>query len=151
MTVLEDYLETFAGVVITVSHDRYFLDKTCHQLLVFKKKADIQFYYGSYSEFLEEKSEETVLEKEVDTQPVQKRPEKKKKKLTYAETKEWEEIEGNMEQVEQRLSEITVEMTAAGSDFEKVHVLLEEESKLNEKLEYMMERWAYLAEKLEEE
>ena len=151
LTVLEDYLETFAGVVITVSHDRYFLDKICHQLLVFKKKADIQFYYGSYSEFLEEKSEETVLEKEVDTQPAQKRPEKKKKKLTYAETKEWEEIEGNMEQVEQRLSEITAEMAAAGSDFEKVHVLLEEESQLNEKLEYMMERWAYLAEKLEEE
>ena len=60
LTVLEDYLETFAGVVITVSHDRYFLDKTCHQLLVFKKKADIQFYYGSYSEFLEEKQEEVV-------------------------------------------------------------------------------------------
>ena len=56
-----------------------------------------------------------------------------------------------MEQVEQRLSKITAEMTAAGSDFEKVHVLLEEERELNEKLEYMMERWAYLAEKLEEE
>ena len=152
LTVLEDYLETFAGVVITVSHDRYFLDKTCHQLLVFKKKADIQFYYGSYSEFLEEKQEEVVpVEKEADVQSGPKRPEKKKKKLTYAETKEWEEIEGNMEKVEQRLTEITTEMTAAGSDFEKVHVLLEEESQLNEKLEYMMERWAYLAEKLEEE
>jgi ATP-binding cassette subfamily F protein uup len=151
LTVLEDYLETFAGVVITVSHDRYFLDKTCHQLLVFKKKADIQFYYGSYSEFLEEKMDTVVTEKVAVTQPVQKRTEKKKKKLTYAETKEWEEIEGNMEQAEQRLTEITVEMTTAGSDFEKVHLLLEEESKLNERLEYMMERWTYLAEKLEEE
>ncbi|MFJ8245097.1 ABC-F family ATP-binding cassette domain-containing protein [Peribacillus asahii] len=151
LTVLEDYLETFAGVVITVSHDRYFLDKTCQQLFVFKKKADIQFYYGSYSEFLEEKIEEVIVEKAVEAPPVQKRTEKKKKKLTYAETKEWEEIEGKMEEVEQRLAEITEEMAAAGSDFGKVHVLLEEERELNEKLEYMMERWTYLAEKLEEE
>ncbi|USK83724.1 ABC-F family ATP-binding cassette domain-containing protein [Peribacillus asahii] len=151
LTVLEDYLETFAGVVITVSHDRYFLDKTCQQLFVFKKKADIQFYYGSYSEFLEEKIEEVVVEKAVEAPPVPKRTEKKKKKLTYAETKEWEEIEGKMEEVEQRLAEITEEMSAAGSDFGKIHVLVEEERELNEKLEYMMERWTYLAEKLEEE
>jgi ATP-binding cassette subfamily F protein uup len=151
LTVLEDYLETFAGVVITVSHDRYFLDKTCQQLFVFKKKADIQFYYGSYSEFLEEKIEEVVVEKAVEAPPVQKRTEKKKKKLTYAETKEWEEIEGKMEEVEQRLAELTEEMSAAGSDFGKIHVLVEEERELNEKLEYMMEKWTYLAEKLEEE
>ena len=150
LTVLEDYLETFAGVVITVSHDRYFLDKVCQQLLVFKKKADIQFYYGSYSEFLEEKTEEVGTEKKSTPPPVQKRTEKKKKKLTYAETIEWEEIEDKMEQVEQRLSAITDEMTAAGSDFEKIHLLSEEENELNEKLEAMMERWTYLAEKLEE-
>lgn len=150
LTVLEDYLETFAGVVITVSHDRYFLDKVCQQLLVFKKKADIQFYYGSYSEFLEEKIEEVVTEKKSTPAPAQKRTEKKKKKLTYAETIEWEEIEGKMEQVEQRLSAITDEMTAAGSDFEKIRLLSEEENELNEKLEVMMERWTYLAEKLEE-
>lgn len=91
------------------------------------------------------------MEKVATTSPVQTRTEKKKKKLTYAETKEWEEIEGQMEQVEQRLTEITAEMTAAGSDFEKIRLLSEEESELNKKLEYMMERWTYLAEKLEEE
>ena len=130
LTVLEDYLETFAGVVITVSHDRYFLDKTCHQLLVFKKKGDIQFYYGKlFRVFRRETGRSSSCEKEAETS-VPKRPEKKKKKLTYAETKEWEEIEGNMEKVEQRLTEITTEMTAAGSDFEKVHVLLEEEKSI---------------------
>lgn len=149
LTVLEDYLETFSGVVITVSHDRYFLDKTCHQLLVFKDKGKIDFYYGNYSEFLEEKTEETVPEKASESQP--SRTEKKKKKLTYAESKEWEEIEGKMEQVENRLKDIAEEMSAAGSDFEKVRLLLEEEKELNEKLEYTMERWTYLAEKLEEE
>ncbi|MGE7779995.1 ABC-F family ATP-binding cassette domain-containing protein [Peribacillus sp. NPDC097264] len=149
LTVLEDYLETFSGVVITVSHDRYFLDKTCHQLLVFKDKGKIDFYYGNYSEFLEEKTEETVPQKTIEPQP--NRTEKKKKKLTYAESKEWEEIEGKMEQVEGRLKDITAEMSAAGSDFEKVRLLLEEEKELNEKLEYTMERWTYLAEKLEGE
>lgn len=150
LTVLEDYLETFAGVVITVSHDRYFLDKVCQQLLVLKRGADIRFYYGSYSEFLEEKPEETIIEQVTTTAPVEKRTDKKKKKLTYAETKEWEDIEGNMEQVEQRLKAITAEMTAAGSDFDKIRLLSEEESELNQKLDTMMERWTYLAEKLEE-
>lgn len=149
LTVLEDYLETFSGVVITVSHDRYFLDKTCHQLLVFKEKGKIDFYYGNYSEFLEEKTEETVPEKTIEPQPI--RTEKKKKKLTYAESKEWEEIEGVMEKIESRLKDITSEMSEAGSDFEKVRLLLEEEKELSEKLEYTLERWTYLAEKLEEE
>ncbi|MFD6442479.1 ABC transporter ATP-binding protein, partial [Peribacillus sp. NPDC060186] len=120
-----------------------------HQLLVFKNKGEIDFYYGNYSEFLEEKTEETVLEKK--PEPQLNRTEKKKKKLTYAESKEWEEIEGNMEQVEHRLKDITTEMSAAGSDFEKVRLLLEEEKELTDKLEYTMERWTYLAEKLEEE
>lgn len=149
LTVLEDYLETFSGVVITVSHDRYFLDKTCHQLLVFKNKGDIDFYYGSYSEFLEDKTEEAVPVKA--PEPQMNRSEKKKKKLTYAESKEWEEIEGNMERAELRLKDITSEMSAAGSDFEKVRLLLEEEKELTDKLDHLMERWAYLAEKLEEE
>ena len=78
LTVLEDYLETFSGVVITVSHDRYFLDKTCHQLLVFKNKGEIDFYYGNYSEFLEEKTEETVPVKSTEPQP-ETRPKRKRK------------------------------------------------------------------------
>lgn len=151
LTILEDYLDSFPGVVISVSHDRYFLDKTCQQLIVFKKKADIQFYYGIYSEYLKEKIVEDVPVNIIVDQPVQKRTEKKQKKLTYAEKIEWEEIEGKMEIVEKRLSEVSEEMAAAGSDFEKVQLLLKEESELNEKLEIMMERWTYLAEKLEGE
>ncbi len=149
LTILEDYLETFPGVVMTVSHDRYFLDKTCRQLFVFKGNGQIEFYYGSYSEFLEEKPEPPVSEaKPKIAVPVPPRPEKKKK-MSYSETREWETIEDDMEAAEQRLSEIAVEMAGAGSDFEKLNRLMEEETKVKEKLDYMLERWEYLAEKAE--
>ncbi|MGX2960148.1 ABC-F family ATP-binding cassette domain-containing protein [Peribacillus sp. JNUCC 23] len=149
LTVLEDYLETFPGVVVTVSHDRYFLDKACSQLFVFKGNAVVSHYYGSYSEFLEEKIAVEPVEKPV-VQLQQQRSEKKKKKLTYAETKEWEEIEEKMEKAEERLTSIAAEMATAGSDFDKLRLLMEEETKVKEELDYMLERWEYLAEKLEE-
>ncbi|MFJ5623841.1 ABC-F family ATP-binding cassette domain-containing protein [Peribacillus loiseleuriae] len=148
LTVLEDYLETFPGVVVTVSHDRYFLDKACSQLFVFNGNAVVSHYYGIYSEFLEEKITVEPVEKPV-VQSQQQRPEKKKKKLTYAETKEWEEIEEKMEKAEERLTSITAEMATAGSDFDKIRLLMEEETKVKEELDYMLERWEYLAEKLE--
>src|SRR5690606_30990298 len=62
LTVLEDYLEDFSGVVITVSHDRYFLDKVADQLLVLQGNAQIKPFYGSYSEFLEKESEKPVVQ-----------------------------------------------------------------------------------------
>ena len=153
LTVLEDYLDSFQGVVITVSHDRYFLDKICQQLLVFQGEGNIESFYGNYSEFLEQEKELPSSEQmpEKTPEPQQKRPERKKKKLTYAESKEWEEIEDKLAETESRLKVITEEMAKAGSDFEKVRLLLEEENELNEKLEYMMERWEYLAEKVEGE
>ncbi len=144
LTILEDYLETFPGVVITVSHDRYFLDKVCHQLLVFKGTSVIDYYYGSYSDFLEEKEEPAEVEVKTALVP-QQRPERKKK-MSYSETREWETIEEDMEVAEQRLTDISSEMATAGSDFEKLRLLMEEESELKAKLDHMLERWEYLAE-----
>lgn len=146
LTILEDYLEHFAGVVVTVSHDRYFLDKACHQLLVFKGQGTVDFYYGSYSDFLEEKQEPAVTEIKEKPAPAPPRPERKKK-MSYSETREWETIENDMEAAEQRLAAITGEMATAGSDFEKLNSLMVEETELKEKLDYMLERWEYLAEK----
>jgi len=146
LTILEDYLEHFAGVVVTVSHDRYFLDKACHQLLVFKGQGIVDFYYGSYSAFLEEKQEPAVAEIKEKPAPAPPRPERKKK-MSYSETREWETIENDMEAAEQRLAAIAGEMATAGSDFEKLNSLMAEETALKEKLDYMLERWEYLAEK----
>lgn len=150
LTVLEDYLEDFPGVVITVSHDRYFLDKVADQLLVLQGQGQIDSFFGNYSEYLEKENEKPVVQEKTPA-PVNKEQEKpKKKKLSYNEQREWEGIEDNIANTEARLEEIAVEMNNTGSDFEKARALMEEEAKLNEKLEQLIERWSYLSELAEQ-
>ena len=146
LTVLEDYLEEFPGVVITVSHDRYFLDKVVQQLIVLKGDGDIDTFYGNYSEFLEK---DTVLPERKKAELKEEASQKdkpKKKRMSYNEQREFETIEDDIAKVESRLEEITNEMNNTGSDFEKAQKLMEEESGLNEKLEHLIERWTYLTE-----
>lgn len=150
LTVLEDYLEDFPGVVITVSHDRYFLDKVAEQLLILKGEGKTDSFFGNYSEFLEKESAKPVQENAA--APIKSKETKpKKKKMTYMEKKEWEEIDGKIEKVESRLQAISSEMADIGSDFEKGQSLMEEEAKLNEELEHLIERWSYLSEAAENE
>lgn len=152
LTVLEDYLEEFPGVVLTVSHDRYFLDKVAEQLLVLQGEGKIDSFYGNYTEYLEK---ETVLEtrrnKSEINQPSKAPKKEKKKKMAYMEKKEWEEIDGVIAQTEARLEEIALEMASTGSDFTKAQDLMKQEADLNEKLEQLIERWSYLAELAENE
>lgn len=145
LTVLEDYLEDFPGVVITVSHDRYFLDKVVEQLLVLEGNGVIESYYGNYSEFLEKQVEKPVVRASAVEKPVEEEK-PKKKRMSYKEKLEWESIDSNIENVEKRLEEIAVEMGKTGSNFERAQALMEEENALNEKLEYLIERWSYLSE-----
>ncbi|MGG7618039.1 ABC-F family ATP-binding cassette domain-containing protein [Bacillus coreaensis] len=145
LTVLEDYLEDFPGVVITVSHDRYFLDKVVEQLLVLEGDGIIDLYYGNYSEFLEKQVEKPVVRAIAAEKPVEEEK-PKKKRMSYKEKLEWESIDSDIEYAEKRLEEIAVEMGKTGSDFERAQALMEEENALNEKLEYLIERWSYLSE-----
>ncbi|WP_153122447.1 ABC-F family ATP-binding cassette domain-containing protein [Peribacillus tepidiphilus] len=151
LTVLEDYLDNFSGVILTVSHDRYFLDKVATQLLVFEGNGVISSYYGSYSEYLESSSREKEESNPVthSAPPVQE-TKAKKKKLTYMEMKEWEEIEDRIAETEAAIEKVQAELQEIGSDFEKAARLMEEETALNEKLEALIERWTYLSEKMEE-
>jgi ABC transport system ATP-binding/permease protein len=152
LTVLEDYLEEFPGVVLTVSHDRYFLDKVVDQLLVLRGEGQIDSFYGNYSEYLEKETAAEVKKSISTAVPTTKVPEKeKKKRMTFKEKKEWEEIDEIIEKTETRLEEIAVEMGKTGSDFTKAQELMKLEEELNEKLEYLMERWEYLAELAENE
>ena len=148
LTVLEDYLEEFAGVVITVSHDRYFLDKVVEQLLILEGSGKIDTYYGNYSEYLEQLSQKPEKDKSDvkihEVSSVKDKP--KKKKLSYNEQREFETIEDEISAVEKRLEEIAVELNNTGSNFEKAQELMSEENELNEKLDYMIERWTYLTE-----
>ena len=151
LTVLEQFLEEFAGVVITVSHDRYFLDKVCDQLLIFQGEGKIDKFLGEYSDYLAEvkkKSIKAEVKKGEGNQKVQKQSKKPKvkKKLTYKEQKEWENIEIKISEVEEMIAAIKTEMETCGSDFTKLQELMEEEKKWQEQLDYLMERWEYLAE-----
>ncbi|PLT28410.1 ABC-F family ATP-binding cassette domain-containing protein [Peribacillus deserti] len=150
LTVLEDFIDNFSGVVITVSHDRYFLDKCAEQLFVFQGEGRVDKYYGTYSEYLEEEAGQKAKPQPSVPGPVQEtKPKPKKKKLTYAEQKEWDGIEERMNDLENRISEVQKAMAGTGSDFEKANELLREEQTLNQELEDTIERWTELSEKLE--
>ena len=150
LTVLEDYLEDFAGVVITVSHDRYFLDKVADQLIIVNGNGQIDSYYGNYTEYLETAAKAAAPVKEKPAQSVRQEREKpKKKKLSYNEQREWNGIEDKIAEAEGRLEEIAKEIAETGSDFEKAQKLMEEETQLNEHLEHLIERWTYLSELVE--
>ena len=146
LTVLEDYLEEFPGVVITVSHDRYFLDKVVQQLIVLKGDGDIDTFYGNYSEFLEKDTKLPERKKTEIKEEASQKDKPKKKRMSYNEQREFETIEDDIAKVESRLEQISTEMNNTGSDFEKAQKLIEEESQLNERLEHLIERWTYLTE-----
>ncbi|MBL4953826.1 ABC-F family ATP-binding cassette domain-containing protein [Neobacillus sp. YIM B02564] len=153
LTVLEDYLEEFSGVVITVSHDRYFLDKVAEQLLILRGEGQIESFYGNYSEYLEKVIAIEANKAAVTAAPIPKGPEKekKKKKMTYREKKEWEEIDGVIARTEEQLEEITAAMAASGSDFASLQELMKQEAEISERLDQLIDRWTYLAELAENE
>ena len=157
LTILEDYLEEFPGVVLTVSHDRFFLDKTSDILFVFEGEGNIRIFFGSYSEYLEEeKQKQELLKKEEAKEKAQavttsEQPNKPKKlKLSYKEQKEWEGIEDKIMQLEEEISTIQQEIASSGSDFAKVQPLYEKEQSLTTELEQIMERWEELSELVEQ-
>lgn len=152
LTVLEDYLDEFSGVVITVSHDRYFLDKVAEQLLVLQGDGEISAFFGNYSEYLEK--ETAASSTKADKVPVSsnKAPEKeKKKKMTYKEKKEWEEIDDVIATTEAKIADVSEQMIKTGSDFTKAQELMKQEAELSGMLEQLIERWTYLAELAENE
>ncbi|MDX8045080.1 ABC-F family ATP-binding cassette domain-containing protein [Gracilibacillus sp. S3-1-1] len=147
LAVLEDYLEQFPGVVITVSHDRYFLDKTVEQIIAFTGSETLTFFYGNYSAFREEAQ---ALElKQVKQAPKQK-PKRQKKKLSYHEQKEWETIEDEIAELEAELEQIEIEIAEAGSDIGKIQPLYNKQGEVEEQLEVKMARWEELSLLIEE-
>ncbi|PYZ92339.1 multidrug ABC transporter ATP-binding protein [Salipaludibacillus keqinensis] len=158
LSVLEDYLDQFPGVVITVSHDRYFLDRVVDKLIVFKGQGQIDRYFGSYSEWLAEEKEKEVSQPVVSQSNVKpsNQPNKKAKpkKLSYKDQQEWNSIEDTIAQLEEKLESIGKEIEETGSDFDKARDLFEAQKLTEEELEKAMERWTELSmivEELEED
>lgn len=147
LTVLEDYLAEFSGAVITVSHDRYFLDKVAEKLLIFEGNGRIIPYFGSIMDFLDQQSpikEEKQVKQKSQTK-------ERKKKLSYNEQKEWDTIEEDISILESRIEDLTEEMNHQGDDFTKLQDLQKEIEKNEQLLEEMMNRWEYLSEILEDQ
>lgn len=152
LTVLEDYLEQFPGVVITVSHDRYFLDKTVDQIIGFTDSETLTYFYGNYSEYRESRQAVTNSRKPIkqEKQP----PKPKKKKLSYHEQKEWETIEDDITELETELEQLEKDLAEAGSDADAIQTLYEKQTEAEAELEQKMERWealSLLVEQLKEE
>ena len=146
LTVLENFLQGFAGPVITVSHDRYFLDKVASKILAFED-GGIREFFGNYTDYLDEKdflAESSAISQKTEKEKSTKVREEKKR-MTYFEKQEWESIEADIEALEERISEIEAAMQENGSDFARLSQLQQELDEQNEKLLEKYERYEYLS------
>ena len=164
LTILEDYLDHYDGIVITVSHDRYFLDRVVHRIFAFEGNGKLCQYEGGYTDYhrrAEEegkfvdtagdsfrKNEETanVQEKQATEDSRSTWKHENKLKFSYKEQKEYETIEDDIAALETRLGEIDGEMASCARDFVKLNELTEEKTQLETQLEEKMDRWTYLEE-----
>ena len=146
LTVLENFLQGFAGPVITVSHDRYFLDKVASKILAFED-GGVREFFGNYTDYLDEKAflaESSAISQKTEKEKSTKVREEKKR-MTYFEKQEWETIEADIEALEERISEIEAAMQENGSDFTRLSELQQELDEQNEKLLEKYERYEYLS------
>ena len=162
LSILEDFLDTFNGPVITISHDRYFLDRVCNSIFFYEGNGSIRKYPGNYSDFTEKKEVERLTEETslADVARRGKESEKQSKnktrtnklKFSYSEKKEFEEIDGIIEKLEAEIEVIEEALGENTSDYMKLQDLMDEKERLEGTLEEKMERWEYLnelAEKIE--
>lgn len=147
LTVLENFLQNFAGPVITVSHDRYFLDKVADKILAFEE-GTIREYFGNYTDYLDEKAfelESSAISQKSEREKVAK-VRAEKKRLSYFEKQEWESIEGDIEKLEEDIAAIEREMQEYASDFGRLAELQKELDGKNDLLLEKYERYEYLSE-----
>lgn len=149
LTVLEQFLQQFSGPVITVSHDRYFLDKVATKILAFEKNG-IRTFFGNYTDYLDEKeflsSLEQVQDKSIPTKETPKKTSEKSKRMSYFEKQEWATIEEEMIILEEKIAEIEETMLACGSDFARLSDLQMQLEEKNQLLLEKYERYDYLSE-----
>ncbi|MDU2064934.1 MAG: ABC-F family ATP-binding cassette domain-containing protein [Sporomusaceae bacterium] len=159
LTILEEYLDEFAGAVVAVSHDRYFLDKMADKIFAFEGPGEVVQYSGSYSDYEakrqeKEKSVELLSTKEKPVAPVVKEtsqpPRRQSVKLTFQEQKEYDGIEMAVAETEGLIKALTLAMEGAASDAFRLQELYDEKLAMEKKLDFLLERWAFLSEIVEE-
>ena len=149
MTILEDYLNSFQGIVITVSHDRYFLDNVVDRIFEFDGNGHLQQYEGGYTDYIEAKQKREVPKEEVKAKKStgkndwkQNRP--TKLKFSYMEQKEFETIDEDIAKLEEKLEKLDADMMANTTNSAKLSELTLEKEFAEKQLEEKMERWVYL-------
>ncbi len=153
LAILEDYLDSFPGALIVVSHDRYFLDRLCTRTFSFEGNGIVRQYPGGWTDTMKAKEFE-ALKKELEKKPPAPAPKKKERRserpgklrFSFKEQKEFETIDGEIEALEGRLNEIDREMSDSADDYKKLQELSEEREDVEKQLEEKTERWVYLNE-----
>lgn len=145
LTVLEHFLQGFAGPVITVSHDRYFLDKVARKILAFEDEG-IRTFFGNYTDYLDEKAFLSSASTPLPVKEKQEKVRKQQKRMSYFEKQEWAVIEDEITALEERIAETERLMQTCGSDFTRLSDLQKELEAQNEALLEKYERYDYLSE-----
>lgn len=156
LSVLEDYLDTFNGAVIAVSHDRYFLDRFAGKIFAFMGSGEVRQFIGDYSRYEQARAEAQNLARQQEraqstVKPQQREEKQRAPKMTYKEKLEYEQIEQVIAQAEAELKMTEMEINACGTDFVKLTELTAKQQELTQRISDLTGRWAYLEELAEAE
>lgn len=149
LAVLEDYLESFPGVVIAVSHDRYFLDKLMNHVFVLAGNGEVHHYIGGYADYRADVAEQERIKKQ-STASVSNgekrdgRNQREKLKFSFKEQREYEQIDQVIAELEEKIEETEQQIRSNSSDYTALQQLTQEKEELEEQLAQKMERWVYL-------
>jgi ATP-binding cassette subfamily F protein uup len=150
LSILEDYLEGFSGAVITVSHDRYFLDRVVDSIFELSENGQLKEYLGGYTDYLnfveEEKNQDVLKQKKKDEEKKQNQPKPKKLKFTFKEQREFDTIEDEITEIENQIITLNKEIEHHASDYNKLENLIVKRQEIEEKLDEKLLRWEQLSE-----
>lgn len=152
LSVLEDYLDSFAGAVIAVSHDRYFLDRFANKIFALQAGGTLRQYNGGYSDYEAVMLEEQATAIKANKPVVKEEPKvTNKKKMTYSERLELQNIDQEIARTEAEIKMLGLEINGCGSDFVKLNELTKKQEEAQTRLDALVDRWAYLSELAEQE
>lgn len=153
LTILEDYLDSFSGIVVAVSHDRYFLDNMADRIFAFEGEGHLVQYEGGYTDYLEARErkmsdmpeeESSLIKKDKSSKNDWKQNRKEKLKFTFKEQREFETIDEDIEKLEERMASLEEEMMKNATNSGKLREIVEEKEEAEKALEEKMDRWVYL-------
>ena len=155
MTILEDYLSSFTGIVVTVSHDRYFLDNVADRIFEFSGNGTLTQYEGGYTDYVQARGQAVPDVKagagsdrkaEAGKEKDWKKPRSTKLKFSYKEQREYETIDEDIAALEEKIEKLDADIMANATNSVKLKELMEEKDRVQEELDEKMERWVYLTE-----